>query len=61
MANCSFCGISMTPGTGKLLALNDGKLLYFCSSKCEKNSRNLERNPRDIRWTSAGRKELGKQ
>jgi len=61
MANCSFCGSVLTPGTGKLFAKNDGKLLYFCSSKCENNSQNLNRNPRNVRWTALGRKKLGKQ
>ncbi|MEM3127199.1 MAG: 50S ribosomal protein L24e [Candidatus Woesearchaeota archaeon] len=61
MATCSFCGSTLTPGTGKLLVKNDGKLMYFCSSKCENNSQNLNRNPRKIRWTTASRKDLGKE
>jgi large subunit ribosomal protein L24e len=36
---------------------NDGKILYFCSSKCEKNMLKLRRKPRDQRWTEAHKKE----
>jgi large subunit ribosomal protein L24e len=39
----------MVKGTGKLLILNNGKLLYFCSSKCEKNTK-LKRKPQRITW-----------
>ena len=28
----------------------DGKILYFCSSKCEKNMLELKRNPRKVKW-----------
>ncbi len=28
----------------------DGKVLYFCSSKCERNVLELKRNPRKIKW-----------
>lgn len=29
----------------------DGKIYYFCSSKCEKNLLKLKRKPRNIKWT----------
>jgi large subunit ribosomal protein L24e len=29
----------------------DGKVLYFCSRKCEKNMLKLRRNPRKLKWT----------
>lgn len=31
----------------------DGKILYFCSSKCQKNTIQLKRNPRKFKWTGA--------
>ena len=37
MVNCSFCNNSIMPGTGKIFVYNTGKILRFCSSKCEKN------------------------
>ncbi len=52
---CSFCGKTIEPGTGIMLVLNDGTVLWFCSSKCLKNYR-LGRNPRKVKWTAAYRK-----
>lgn len=52
MVKCSFCGREIEPGTGIMLVLNDGKILYFCSHKCLANYR-LGRNPRKVKWTEA--------
>ncbi len=51
MARCDFCYNRIEPGTGKRFVQNDGKVLDFCSSKCEKNLRKLKRKPQDTRWT----------
>jgi large subunit ribosomal protein L24e len=51
MVNCSFCGNSLEVGTGKMLVKNDGRILYFCTSKCEKNLLKLKRKPREQKWT----------
>lgn len=48
---CSFCGGEIEPGTGKMFVKNDGAVLRFCSSKCEKNMLDLGRVPRDVEWT----------
>jgi len=48
---CSFCGEEIEPGTGKILVRRDGKILHFCSRKCEKNMIVLKRNPRKLKWT----------
>jgi large subunit ribosomal protein L24e len=48
---CSFCGNEIEKGTGKMLAKNDGKIFYFCSSRCEKNLFKLSRTARNIKWT----------
>ncbi len=55
---CSFCGEEIEPGTGKIYVRKDGKILHFCSRKCEKNMVVLKRNPRKLKWTKyyAGRK-----
>ena len=50
----------MTPGTGTLLIKNDGKQLFFCSSKCD-NNYGLGREAKNVRWTAAGRAERGKK
>lgn len=55
MAKCKFCGNEITSGTGKLLIQNDGKLMYFCSNKCQKNLLKLSRKPRDTKWTQESR------
>tara|TARA_Y100000310_G_scaffold196876_1_gene196961 strand:+ start:2668 stop:2856 length:189 start_codon:yes stop_codon:yes gene_type:complete len=51
MAKCTFCGITMPPGTGKLFVQKDAKILYFCSSKCEKNMLKLRRKPIKTKWS----------
>ena len=53
---CSFCGNEMEKGTGKMFVKNDGKIFYFCSSKCEKNLFKLGRIPRNVRWTEEAMK-----
>lgn len=53
MKKCTFCGGKMEPGTGKMLVKKDGTIQYFCSTKCENNSK-LGRIPRLTRWTGAG-------
>ena len=51
MAKCTFCGIVMQKGTGKMFVQKDAKILYFCSSKCEKNMLKLKRKPITTRWS----------
>ena len=47
---CSFCEQDLKKGTGKMYVKKDGKILYFCSTKCEKNLLKLNRKPRETRW-----------
>lgn len=51
MASCSFCGEKMEKGTGKMFVYKTGKILHFCSSKCEKNLLKLKRKARNLKWT----------
>ena len=51
MANCSFCDNEIKKGTGKIFVKKDGKILNFCSMKCEKNTLKLKRKPLNIKWT----------
>ncbi len=51
MAMCDFCGNGITKGTGMIFVQNDGKILNFCSRKCEKNMIKLKRKPRTTTWT----------
>ncbi len=55
MAKCSFCGNAIEQGTGKMLVRKDGTVLFFCSSKCEKNAA-MKREPKYVRWTATAAK-----
>ena len=61
MVRCNFCWNKIDPGTGKLFVQLDGKLLYFCSNKCEKNMFKLRRKPHKTKWSNLyeGRKKKG--
>lgn len=48
---CSFCGGNIPKGKGIMYVKADGKVFYFCSSKCKKNTLKLKRVGRKIRWT----------
>ncbi len=61
MVSCSFCGKEIVPGTGKLYIKKDGKVLHFCSTKCEKNMLKLGRKPREHKWTKESRKARSKE
>lgn len=51
MARCSFCSTNIEKGTGKMFVRKTGVVLWFCSSKCEKNMLKLKRLPRETKWT----------
>jgi len=53
MAECSFCGEKLKPGTGFLFVKKDGTALFFCSRKCEKNLLVLKRKPSATKWTGS--------
>lgn len=57
MPKCVFCGKPIDRGTGKMFVYNNGKVVYFCSNKCEKNTFKLKRKPLRVKWTEAYRKE----
>lgn len=56
MARCSFCEKIIPAGTGKMYVKTEGKILYFCSHKCEMNKISLERKAARLKWTRASRK-----
>jgi large subunit ribosomal protein L24e len=51
MTGCSFCGYEFPKGTGKLFIQKDGKMLYFCTSKCQKNMLVFNKKALRKRWT----------
>jgi len=52
MANCSFCGKEIKPGTGKMYVKKDGTVLWFDTNKCEKNMIKLKRISRNVKWAN---------
>lgn len=52
MVKCTVCGDDLKPGTGKMLVKKDGKIIYFCDMKCEKNMLKLKRKPAVLRWVT---------
>jgi large subunit ribosomal protein L24e len=53
MVKCGFCGEDSSQYTGLHLLKNDGTVVYFCSSKCRKNSLKLKRDKKRFKWTAA--------
>lgn len=51
MVECSFCGKTIAPGTGKMYVKKDGTVFHFCSSKCDKNLNDKKYKARVTRWT----------
>ena len=54
MPACTFCGDELKPGTGKMYVKKEGRILYFCSMKCEKNMIKLGRRALQTKWTEKG-------
>lgn len=48
---CKYCGEDISKTQGKMLVLNSGEKLMFCSGKCEKN---YKKN-RNHRYTDKGK------
>jgi large subunit ribosomal protein L24e len=53
---CDFSGETIEPGTGIMYVRNDGTVLHFKDSKCEKNYFK-GREARTLEWTEAGQRE----
>lgn len=45
---CSFCGTGFERG-GKMLVKNDGRIFYFCSSKCESYFK-MGKKAKKLKW-----------
>ncbi|MBS3166837.1 50S ribosomal protein L24e [Candidatus Woesearchaeota archaeon] len=55
MMRCSFCD-SEFEYNGKVFVKKDGKPLFFCSGKCQKNMLKLNRKSRDLKWVTSKKK-----
>ncbi|MGE4275093.1 MAG: 50S ribosomal protein L24e [Candidatus Methanomethylophilaceae archaeon] len=49
--HCSFCGVEIEPGTGKMYIKKDGTVYNYCTNKCYKNQIQMKRVPRTTTWT----------
>jgi len=56
---CSFCDETIPHGRGKMFVKNDGRIFYFCNSKCQNNFR-LGRDGKETKWTKTYAKQKGK-
>jgi len=50
MVNCSYCNRPIPRGTGKIFVRKTGKVIYLCSSKCDKNMNQLGRKQSKMKW-----------
>jgi len=55
MPRCSFCKKNYEFPRGLTLFTNDGRSVYFCSSKCRKNL-DLKRDPKKTNWVKKEKK-----
>ena len=55
VGKCTFCGFQQEDYKGMYYIRNDGIVNYFCGSKCMKNTFNLRRDRKRVRWTEAHR------
>ena len=55
MPRCTFCKEIYEWPRGLTLVLNDGKVLSFCSGKCQKNF-NLKRDSKKVNWVKREKK-----
>ena len=53
---CSFCGNAIPQGQGLMFVRNDGRILLFCSSKCDRNAE-MGREGKRKKWTKFFEKE----
>lgn len=50
---CSFCGVSIEPGTGLMFIKRDGSVYYFDRRRCKQSLLEFGRLPRKFKWTKA--------
>ena len=60
MVKCIFCGKDENYFKGLNLITNEGRVDYYCSSKCRLNALKLKRVKRRVKWTEAFRERRAK-
>ena len=59
MPACSFCKKHFESPRGLTIFTNDGRSIFYCSSKCRRNFA-LGRDPKKVRWIKQKKKITGK-
>lgn len=54
---CTFCGKEIEKGCGLTFVYKIGKIVHFCSKKCEKSVLKFDKKARHVRWTEESIKE----
>jgi len=52
---CSFCGAQVPEGRGKMFVKIDGRVFFYCNSKCQKNWK-MGRHSKNVAWTETAHK-----
>lgn len=52
---CSTCKSNVLKGSGKMFVRNDGRIFYFCGSKCQRNWR-MGREGKKLKWAASEKK-----
>jgi large subunit ribosomal protein L24e len=60
MPKCTYCNKEFERGTGKMFVQNTGKVLWFCSGKCEAYMLELGRSNVRLKWTKAKKAKVAK-
>ncbi len=60
MPTCSFCKKNYENPRGMTIFLNDGRSVFYCSSKCRRNSE-LGRDGRKMNWVKKEKKVKGEK
>ena len=54
---CDFCGGDIKKGTGKQFIKDSGKIINFCTKKCERHMLVYKKRPRYLKRTEMSHKE----
>ena len=56
MVKCSYCNTEIPVGSRTIYVYKSGKIIDFCSKKCEKNLIKLGRKAREQKWVTSQKK-----
>jgi len=57
MVKCDYCGKNIEKGTGKMFIKDSGKIINFCTKRCEKDMLVFGRKSREQKWTDVAHAE----